>query len=150
MPVVARAVPPPNTFSNGTVADANLVNANFSAVSTLAFNGVRISVGATKYCGNTAAVYTGAMGGYAGAKKHCETVASCGLSPTAHVCSVEEYTRSAQLGLVPVGTGWLTGIGNDCVSFTSGSSGTGSIWDQGTGSVSGDTCGASHFILCCD
>jgi hypothetical protein len=153
MPIVARAVPPPNTFTNGTVADANLVNANFTAVSSISVNGVRYSVGATKYCGNTAASYGGAaMGGYAGAKSHCETVSGCGLSPTAHMCTQEEFERSAQLGITPTAPGWLAANAgsSDCIGWTfSGGGATGSYWTV-LGNIGIDQCTNMHPILCCD
>ncbi|MBI5487107.1 MAG: hypothetical protein HY905_07220 [Deltaproteobacteria bacterium] len=62
-----------------------------------------ISVGGV-YCGATAAT-SGSVGGYSGAKALCETACA---DPVAHMCSTEEVTRSAALG-VAFGAGWYVG-----------------------------------------
>ena len=52
-----------------------------------------------KYCGQTSAVSGTAFGGHAGAKALCQAVSTCGAS--AHLCTGEELTRSASLGVLP-------------------------------------------------
>jgi hypothetical protein len=165
LPLVARALPSINTFTNGTVADATQVNANFSAVRVLTANGVSFSVGATKYCGSTSSV-NGAAGGYANIKAMCQAVSGCGPSASAHMCSGEEVARSLQLGVIPnssVGQGWYssgvsapTGVSgdvmNDCFGFTSNN---GVWWGQVLGSGSAqapvqEPCSNPFPVLCCD
>jgi len=46
--------------------------------------------------------YTGDLGGYAGAKQHCEAK----FTPSSHMCSFDELQRSAQLGM-EIPTGWF-------------------------------------------
>jgi hypothetical protein len=104
-PIVARALVP-NTFTNGTVADANQVNANFAAVSKLIVATGSYSIGATKYCGQTSTATTGSFAsgslvGYPAAKALCQSAQSCGPSQTAHMCTAEEMVRSAQMGVLP-------------------------------------------------
>jgi hypothetical protein len=162
MPIAARALPTINSFTNGTVADATQVNANFVAVRTLTVSGVSISVGATKYCGSTpdqtnGAVVGGPTPGYASVKVKCQ--AACSGSATAHMCSGEEMARSAQLGInVVSGGGWFLsgattpGVQGDCLGFTDATSEPslfGEIWTGLQGPLAVD-CSAGHPILCCD
>ena len=97
----------------------------------------QISVNGT-YCGITSGQYQGDISttvgattihGYAAAKLLCEQVAAC-AKPYAHMCSAEEMSRSAQLGLflsvaTNIGPFWINGagtittdnvskVGNDC------------------------------------
>jgi hypothetical protein len=161
VPLAARALPTINSFSNGTVADATQVNANFTAVRTLTVAGVSMSVGATKYCGSTpaqnGAVVGGPTPGYASVKVACQ--AACSGSATAHMCSGEEMARSAQLGInVVSGGGWFLsgattpGVQGDCRGFTDATSEPslfGEIWTGLQGPLAVD-CSGAHPILCCD
>lgn len=122
------------------------------------------SVGATRFCGITPTTTTGqvvyaATTGYAGVKKACENVSSCGNSPTAHMCTSEEMARSSELG-VPTATGWITsgapggGTGIDCYGWTNGTvSYYGPAWDNVTtagGTPNSESCNSVNPILCCD
>jgi hypothetical protein len=72
-------------------------------------DGGAFSVGTTLYCGSTPST-PGDLGalpygqGYLAAKQACAT--KCGTT-TAHMCSSEELTRSAQLAIYPPAEGWF-------------------------------------------
>ena len=106
----------------------------------------------------------GAALGYVKAKAYCQT--ACANSKTAHICSGEELSRSAQLGNQPSTDGWYatgsgvggpganSGVPYDCLGWTSASSSTwGPLWaNQGAGipSPGGETCSIPEPVLCCD
>jgi hypothetical protein len=171
--IVAAAPQQWKTNDPLTAGDLN----KLSVVTTAA--GTRYSVGATKYCGLSASVTTGAFAymqgtlqltGYAAAKANCEASVGCASSPTAHMCSSEELIRSTQLGIVPTESGWMAGgIG----SVVNGSSGMESNdcdgWIQGTAAQDGaiwflpstppippqgkpafSACNSAIRVLCCD
>ncbi len=114
-----------------------------------------------KYCGVTTTGgtdnqghFTGNLGGYSGAKTACQT--SC-ASALAHMCTVEELVRSAQLSVgmpgeylwyssgsdVPVGSSRII----DCAGWTStAATFSGPAWLAGPNV---DPCSASHSIACC-
>jgi hypothetical protein len=162
VPVAARALPTLLTFTNGTVADANQVNADFALLNTVLVNGgSQISFGKTKTSQNQigSASFGGSTDyalGYPDVKRRCET--SVG-SPTAHVCAADEIVRLAQIGAISTTTqpGWIaTGLPTgsagtttgDCVGWTStSSSASGTLWGQGP---SVEPCSNSHPLLCCD
>jgi len=130
-----------------------------------------ISVGATMYCGATSTSYTGAMGGYEGAKAACQTTCA---STTAHMCTSEELIRSqavgAKLGAVTgwyaSGVLWLTTEPSGIITSDCGGSGTfveaytqtqsndgafvlrGALWQNGGPNT--DVCTDSYSIMCCD
>jgi hypothetical protein len=126
---------------------------------------VSYSVGATKFCGTSPTNTNGAIQyagftGFLGAKKTCEAVASCGNSPTAHMCTAEEMVRSSQLGMTTA-TGWVstgvaagisTSVISDCLGWTNSSTSLGATWlMSGVGPMSNAlSCSESHPILCCD
>jgi hypothetical protein len=159
----------PNTFSSGQTVSASGMNQNFTYLDSKArfvttLDGGQYSVGATHFCGVSPTTTTGSisyngMTGYAGAKAMCTASAGCGSSPTAHMCTGEELTRSAQLGVTPP-TGWYStytwvltngagGAGNvqsDCVGWTS------TTWMGALGGT-GPTvtsCSTAESVLCCD
>lgn len=119
------------------------------------------STGATKFCGITPVTTTGAIvysgvGGYRGTKLACENVASCGNSPTAHMCTTEEMIRSSALGMTTA-NGWIaSGVGNaDCLGWKDDTiQKSGAAWDttfMGGGGVANLlSCNATTPILCCD
>jgi hypothetical protein len=137
-------------------------------------SGVQYSVGATKYCGASPWVTTGAISfngavGYAGAKAACQACADCGNSPSAHMCTAQEIIQSAQLGLQnTLPQGWYSsGLGTfgnsneegDCNGWESGSDFgvVGPDWTSGfvanVGAVPApglSPCTAIRPILCCD
>jgi hypothetical protein len=178
-PVVARALPPAlNTFTNGMVADATQVNANFATVNIAtpgnqsASNGFTgCSAGPTVYCGSTTTASPGGLGGYTGARSMCQSVCplpptnppTSGFSATAHMCMAEELIRTAQLGQSPAaGNGWYstgstvvlptnppTGPTADCGGWTQGGFGfAGMNWAGGNPQAV--TCGTALPVLCCD
>lgn len=160
---IGIAVAAPHQWkSNDPLAAADLNGLNVVSYTSDAGTTTSYSVGATKYCGITPVTTTGAVvyatvTGYPGAKKACENVASCGNSPTAHMCTAEELVRSTQLG-VPTASGWISsGIAGgtiaDCLGWTNGTiSWSGAAWLNGaSGPVSNSvSCNASSPILCCD
>ena len=148
--------------ANDPLAAADLNGLNVVSYTSDAGTTSTFSVGATKFCGITPVTTTGAIvyssiGGYRGAKKACESVASCGNSPTAHMCNAEELVRSSQLG-VPTAYGWVssgTTPTQDCLGWTSGAlAQSGAAWDNtfagGGGVPNALSCNANVPILCCD
>jgi hypothetical protein len=100
--------------------DFGAVNTNFSsldqrisaleAFKTQATLDGGYSVGAV-YCGATQPIYSGALGGYAGAKALCQAQ----YGPAAHMCTGEELVRSLATGTqassLPSGKGgWYSGF----------------------------------------
>jgi hypothetical protein len=129
---------------------------------------VSSSVGATLFCGVSAAKTTGAFSingltGYPAAKALCAASTGCSSSPTAHMCDAAELSRSAQLG-VAIPTGWYTSgvvvpqaspnpLINDCDGWISAASTfAGATWVAGgTGTLpSADVCANPYSVLCCD
>jgi hypothetical protein len=135
----------PYTFTNGSVADATQVNANFAAATIASVGSRQISGGPTQICG-TAPPSTGSMGGYAGAKAACVT--ACGGSTTAHMCSSDEIVRTASIaGLVT--SGWFaTGTSNDCSGWTSTSGNGTTLNNPWTPTLT--ACSTSTSVICCN
>jgi hypothetical protein len=122
------------------------------------------SLGAS-YCGMTAST-KGDLSGISGTpgngwgKVRAACKATCN-SPTAHMCSTEELTRSAQIGLSNSTAGWYAGdfsYANSgtvpvqaCEGWTYGA-GTqfAATYQQVGGSPAYDYCNTSHPVLCCD
>ena len=94
------------------------VNANFAAATTAQYNGDTYSVGPTLFCGATPPT-TPFVGGYHAAKLLCES--ACGNRP-AHVCTISEVVRSAQLGM-SMPEGWTAGSDGtgDCMGWAGNS-----------------------------
>ncbi len=152
----------PNSFKAGDALSADKLNADFKDVDArlahpvVAKNAKKYSLGAT-YCGATANPTTGqTTNGYAGAKSSCEAVAACASSPSAHMCTGDELTRSVQLG-VAVTSGWYAsgtsaptaGPPRDCQGYTTASNMLyGAYWQSFYPDV--DNCSLSHAVLCCD
>ncbi|HVE86411.1 MAG TPA: hypothetical protein VND93_26325 [Myxococcales bacterium] len=136
--------------------------------------GARISTNAV-FCGvsapttgafPTVLVGSGSVSGIRSGKLTCEQV--CG-SLAAHMCSVDEYLRSAQLSLLTslsgsywIATGYWSTDGTitvrDCTAWSSASSGEKGLVIQtdmgGPGSTfrafpTAETCNVSHSIMCC-
>jgi hypothetical protein len=128
---------------------------------TLTRNGKSISLDAA-YCGKTAPTTGQVTGGYAGVKSLCENVASCGSSKTAHLCSGEELTRSAQLGISLEGGFYASGnyaqfvTGGsafpirDCVAWTTAGANDYAVTFDPNGPSGVATCAMSLPMLCCD
>jgi len=159
----------PNVFKDGDPLSAQTMNDNFTAldqrlskvetVTAKASADAGYAFGAS-YCGSsgvTKADLSGVSGtgtGYVKARAQCQTTCS---SPGAHLCTSDEVSRSAQLG-VTVPNGWYSSVsyfassapGNECSGFTDGTSTTwqASWWVGGTPSA--DYCNQSHALLCCD
>lgn len=156
----------PTKFSQGQV----LSHAALQSLNIATNGNAHYSVGATLYCGQTAATFPGQIdktNGYSVAAAQCQTVSGC--SVTAHMCTSEELVRSTAVGIViaPMQAGWYaTGearvvaldnqnnpiVSADCAGYTDSgqpfsNSDMGSIW---SGTPSLDTCQHSHPILCCD
>jgi hypothetical protein len=156
----------PVSFNPNTVLTADSLNKNFSNLdqrvgvlegrSIITKNGHKYSVGAT-YCGKTAATNGQITNGYVGAKGLCESVAACGPSASAHMCTAEEITMSAQLGIT-VEPGWYssathptygTAHVDDCDGWTNNSTVDGTVWTAGKFPDT-STCSGTHPVLCCD
>jgi hypothetical protein len=129
------------------------------------------SVGATKFCGATTTTFTGALGGYAGAKQQCQGTCS---TPTAHMCLTDELIRSQALGVdLSTVSGWyaaggyvLTSAPAGFIQSDCGGSGTtaagytqttsndpsytlyGAVWEGNE--FDSEKCTTSHPIMCCD
>lgn len=108
--------------------------------------------------GNFAATRNGApLTGYAAAKYLCEIAVG---SPLGHICTSEDAARSAQVGIVPIGAGWIAsgasfpstasvGAGNECAGFTSGSAANaGTFWNV-NGNPEIANCNNAFAIHCC-
>jgi hypothetical protein len=84
-------------------SDAVLSGGNVIVNTTAAANGATVTVNGRVsssvlgvYCGATAGLVTGNMGGYTGAKALCETACS---NTNAHMCTAHELSISFQLGI---------------------------------------------------
>jgi hypothetical protein len=158
----------PTIFKDGDPLSAQTMNENFSsldqrvakleAVSSKQTADGGFSVGA-RYCGSTgnSAGNLGGLAasgtGYAKVKAQCASTCS---SPSAHMCTGAELTRSTALGTNAPG-GWFTagtgGPGNyECLGWTTSSSTyQGPLWGGGASQYpSANTCDASYPVLCCD
>jgi hypothetical protein len=171
---------PVNTFKDTDLLTAKAMNQNFvdldarlsaldARVGTLeAFQSRATVSGAysvgAKYCGKTASTPGNLSGlatpgaGYAKAKAACQV--ACGASTTAHMCTPEDLTRSAQVGTA-IATGWFaTGIWasyptagavRDCLAWsTATSTDLGVAWDPALGPSGAAACNTSLAVLCCD
>ena len=158
-PVVAFGVPTTMPAQSGPI-QASDFDEIYAAVNALENNPVRvagskrISLNAI-HCGVTSTTFTGALGGYPGAKAACES--RCGSS-SAHMCTPDEMVRTAQLGAtMPSAEGWIAGGVNtsgsatqsDCGGFTLATAGLDGLTFTGTAPGRVD-CSASLPILCCD
>jgi hypothetical protein len=166
--------------ANGNWVCVDLPTIQGPVLATATIGGVvrQVSVNGT-YCGTTApATYNGhfstttggvTIHGYAAAKLLCETAAGCGKA-YAHMCTAEEITRSAQLGLflgvTANSTFWISGgstvtrdnvarDGNDCDGWQGTSSAkTGAVFGVGPSTppqanVSDQGCDVAAPIGCC-
>jgi hypothetical protein len=159
----------PTIFEDGDILSAEKMNANFSSLDQRLMNLETLankqtadggfSLGA-RYCGatgNTSGSLSGlATGGtgYAKAKAQCATTCS---SPTAHMCTGNELTRSAALASNAAPAGWFSaGTGGpgsyECLGWTSGASDyQGPLWGGGANQFpSANACNTSYPVLCCD
>ncbi|MCK6532994.1 MAG: hypothetical protein L6Q84_08490 [Polyangiaceae bacterium] len=176
------------TFESGKPIKAADVNANFKALSEAVSalekkrplatspNGTTYSVDAvfkgTSAAATTGKITSGALVGYAAAKKICESDVS---SPSAHMCSSAEMVRSAAIGVaMPQGYTWIAtglsesdqGLGSiaerlkvDCYGFTwentTDPKVSGATWQVSSGGAPGGApssgvCSAQYKIACCD
>lgn len=152
----------PNEFRAESQVSAAAMNANFEALA--AYVNVlndRIDALASEsggeICGATGGNFSGAMGGYAGARVQCSSVSTCGS--TAHMCSAHELTRAVSLGQAVPKQGWYASgirvdadeVINDCQGYTSSDSGMqGRVWSPATGPQT-NLCESSNTpILCCN
>jgi hypothetical protein len=149
-------------FADQQVLKASDLNALVAATNkpVLTKSGHQYSMQAT-YCGKTAPTNGQITNGYAGAKSLCESLAACGASPSAHMCTAEELVRSAQLS-VSIDSGWystgvFTGPGLaqneyllDCSGWTTNvDTLVGAVWDSAA-RPAGTSCKVSQPVLCCD
>jgi hypothetical protein len=181
----------PVTFANGSVLQAPDLNADFDALDQrlarvesaspsapdageagaparwiVSRGGKSYSLGAT-YCGVTpmtmgALTDAGSVAGYAAAKAMCESESACGSpAPSAHMCTAEDLTRTAQLGgTIPQGwysSGLYAGLpatsgpANDCEGWTTTlPSVAGPSWNSAVGEPTVTGCNLTLAILCCD
>jgi len=107
-----RCAPPDAKYADRAASAGNAESVPFAGVTGkyLATGpGGSYSVGATTFCGVSAMSYTGGgVGGYAGAKKICESACK---SPSAHMCTSEELIRSTAIGIAMPDNLWFsTGI----------------------------------------
>jgi hypothetical protein len=106
-------------------------------------------------------VVFGNLTGYAAAKAMCE--ASCGNSPTAHVCESIEMVRFYSTGgtisgsgsgrtVSGIDTGTASNGANDCKGFLSSTAmgSAGWAWDSTGGSPLAPNCSGTMPLLCCD
>lgn len=136
-----------------------LAAADLNGLNVVSVGNVSYSVGATKFCGQTKGTFTGNIGGYSVAKTTCETTCS---SPTAHMCTIEEIIRSAQLGVPSQSAaGWYAGgfrsndgqpqILVDCQAWTSANSAlAGPATGGGNWAPTDISCNQQYAINCCD
>jgi hypothetical protein len=161
----------PNTFKDGDALSAQTMNDNFTALdqrlakvealTNKATSDGGYSLGAT-YCGATGntmgdlSALPAAGAGYAKAKAQCQTTCN---SPSAHLCTSEEITRSSELGMT-IPSGWystavymFSSTGTyDCFGFTAKANTTqGALWANGTPSYATvTTCDGTNPVLCCN
>ena len=96
-----------------------------------------------------------ALTGYRAAKYLCEVAVG---SPTAHMCTSDEAARSAQVGVVPTGVGWIStgtasGPERDCIGWTrNDTDNRGVVWPDGTYAAGAwpYACNQTFPINCCD
>lgn len=143
---------------NGNFADLNSRLAAVEAKGGVVTLGTKkYSVGATTYKASTSGLYSGSqVGGYDGAKAKCEIAVG---NATAHLCTFDELSRSAQLGVSPIVVGYYSAslvvynsqAADDCGGWTD-SSGTqdGSVWALTPSRPSVTTCNSTKPLLCCD
>ena len=157
----------PNTFSPGDKLTAKTMNDNFKALQdainsarVVTKNGKQYSIGAT-YCGASIATNGQITNGYAGAKYLCEQVQACANSPSAHMCTSEELSRTRQMGIA-VPDGWYSSAlyyayvggsqiihgSNDCEGWTNGTSDGGNAFWSARPTAS--DCSFQAPVLCCD
>jgi hypothetical protein len=176
----------PQQFQDNQVLSATGLNANFTALDSrldrleavspdatgaatgapvrwiVTRGGLSYSMGAL-ICGITAptlgAIMAGPFVSWQSAKNQCES--SCG-SKSAHMCSADEATRTAQMfgdtrGLPylhgQMGAGWIASAANgqgatDCAGWTTSSGPTGTYW--GGIDTAPVACTTPNSILCCD
>ena len=164
----------PKTWATGDTLTAPDLNNNFGNLDgrvgkletklIVTKGGKQYSLGAT-YCGETPISVSGQItGGHAGAKSVCESLAACGSSPSAHMCTADEVIRSMAVGIAqPTTGGWYSnGVrwyeayhmwnGNDCQNWTSGASNwIGPVWGSDyTNGLDISLCSNPRPILCCD
>jgi len=175
----------PHTFNSGDVLSAMDLNVDFNALDTrlaavetkpvmtaMPDGGASYSL-AAKYCGKTTAtsgsISSGMLTGWQAAKDLCQT--ACSSSSTAHMCTGDELSRSAQLGLT-LDTGWYASgsavgfpaSGNpaafDCQGWTSnaatfvGYAQLGSVWSHSSTQDYPNAYACNYSggwpVLCCD
>ncbi len=93
VPLVALAVTLPNTFVNGTVADADEVNENFQFLADK-IAALEAAGGGRLFAGQTSVATDGNAGGYLGADALCD-----GQFPGAVLCSSQEVLESLRQGI---------------------------------------------------
>ncbi len=176
-PLVVIAVTVPNTFVNGTVADADEVNANFVSLvdesNALDLRVAELEAGAF-ILGLSGLISSGefSFSGETGSRAALEMcVAAYPGEPTAHLCAVEEVSRAIQTasyagngGDFENATTWTLNGQEDCSGLLNGTDLLGTtvtirFGDQapGAGSGIGDwyevstgvACGNLSQILCC-
>ncbi len=184
----APAAAPMKTFQPAEKIIAADVNANFKALAdavsalekkrTVATgpNGGTYSVDAlfkaTSTAPTTGKIASGALVGYAAAKKICEADVA---SPSAHMCTAAEMVRSAAIGVaMPQGYTWIAtgqmdsdqGLSSvaerlkvDCYGFTWDNTAdpkvSGTTWNVKSGSEPGGApssgvCSLQYKVACCD
>lgn len=162
----------PTVFKDGDTLSAQALNDDFAAVDQRLAKLEAFSSKATADGGFSAgAVYCGATGntvadlsslaangsGYGKARAQCQTTCS---SPSAHMCSGDELTRTSQLGTTSMPSGWYTsgaasaisgGTNNyECMGWTNGTASYyGSAWGS-TDVPSFAPCNTSYPVLCCN
>jgi hypothetical protein len=172
----------------GTLARAEDVNNLIAAATIVSANGMTgpfATAGATLFCGVAPTVPNGSftfnsLSGFPAALAMCQALSGCknvnnaGTVQTAHMCSAEEISRSAQLGILPLSTtngAWYstgavsftpTGIAiDDCSStvfffggqWTNSTAGAGAVWGSTSTNVTQigwDQCSQPHEVMCCN
>ena len=139
----------------------NLPNARFNSISIGSpQNGPAMTGSFGRYVGSTSSLSTpkyngSAMGGYAGAKDKCGTVAQ-----NSHVCSAKEMINSYEQGVIIPDNGnlWVNNgvpayvqyVSNDCQGWTSNSNQQfGSVWDTKNKRGFMTACNQNMKIACC-
>lgn len=137
---------------------------------------VRGQAGATpafgQFCGNSAELHTGDLGGYLGVRQLCGQVPGCNQD-MARMCTANEAVVAAQAGVNLGRGGWVSGVHfwspapdgrvnqqNDCGGWTVGVDQDESNYFRGTvaavdagrlRSLGNQVCGTERqYVMCCD
>lgn len=142
-----------NVAVSGTVG---IGGATPTGSTKLAVNGRISSSVLGVYCGTTASLFTGNIGGYAAAKTQCESTCA---NTNAHMCTSHEVAISRQLGIsFPAQDQWISAFSfvpnsgqstDDCNGWTTAGAGVNGMIIDVNSRANYITCNQSRALACC-